>query len=171
MKRIIPIKDGLYAIKLSDLGYITPDDESFYMEDNINDNLFTGEDIANVYTLVSYKGNGLFQEYYSGEKVILCVRFYETEQAPTEGLFAHFNEESLLTFNNEHQRRAKFEFFKRIPLGVDAGALINITPEIIASINSNNLGDSIRKYIWELKKEVILQEFEELPYGSNERSL
>ena len=45
MKRIIPQKDGLYAITLNNLGYITPTDERFYMEDNMDDNLITGESI------------------------------------------------------------------------------------------------------------------------------
>ncbi len=171
MNRIIPQKDGLYAIKLCHLGYITPTEERFYMEDQMSDTLITGENIDDVYTLVSYKGNGLFQEYYSGENAALCVRFYSTEQAPTDGLLAHFNEEKLLSFNNEQEKNAKFAFFKSTPLIVDAGALINITPEIIAKINSNGLGDSIRQYISEFKNDVILHEFEGVPYGESKKTL
>jgi hypothetical protein len=171
MKRIIPQKDGLYAIKLSHLGYIIPTEERFYMEDHLADTLITGENIDDVYTLVSYKGNGLFQEYYSGEKVALCVIFYETEQSPTDGLLAHFDEERLLSFNSEQEKKAKFNFFKSTPLIVDASALIDITPEIITKINSNNLGDSIRQYISNYKNEVVLHEFEGAPYKTSNKSL
>ena len=171
MKRIIPQKDGLYAIKLCHLGYITPTEERFYMENQIGDTLITGENIDDVYTLVSYKGNGLFQEYYSGENAALCVMFYEGEQAPTDGLLAHFNEEKLLSFNSEQEKKAKFDFFKSTPLIVDASSLINITPEIITKINSGNLGDSIRQYISNYKKEVILHEFEGVPYETTNKSL
>ncbi len=171
MKRIVPQKDGLYAIKLCHLGYITPTNERFYMEDQIGDTLITGENIDDVYTLVSYKGNGLFQEYYSGEKVALCVRFYSTEQVPNDGVLASFNEEKMLSFNNEQEKNAKFNFFKSTPLIVDAAALIDITPEIISKINSGNLGDSIRHYIFNYKKEVILHEFEGVPYKTSNKAL
>ncbi|MBQ6840697.1 MAG: hypothetical protein IJO63_01090 [Bacilli bacterium] len=171
MKRIIPQKDGLYAITLNNLGYITPTDVRFYMEDNMDDNLITGESLNNVYTLVSYKGNGLFQEYYSGEYAVLCVSFSSTEQAPINGVLSSFNEERLLSFDNEQQKKAKFDFFKKIPLSVDASSLINITPEIIANINSNNLGDSIRQYISGFKSAVILHEFEGVPYETSNKTL
>lgn len=148
MERIMPQKDGLYALKLSNLGYITvPDDERFYLEDNNAETLLTGEEIEDVYTLVKYKGNGLFEEYYSGENVFLCVRIYETEYTPTNGLFKNFAEDNLLTFKNEQVKKAKYNFFKKTPLGVDPCSLIQITPEIISMINSGNMGDSVRSYI------------------------
>lgn len=152
IKRIMPQKDGLYALKLNNLGYIAaPDVERFYQEDNIAGTLLTGEKIGNIYTLVKYKGNGLFEEHYSGENAFLCVRIYDTEYAPSNGLFKHFADDNILTFKNEQEKKAKLEFFKKTPLMVDAGDLIEITPEIISMINKSNIGDSIRSYIADLK--------------------
>lgn len=154
MRRIMPQKDGLYALKLSNLGYIVPGDEQCYKEDNNVDNLITGEEIEDVYTLVTYKGNGLFEEHYSGEKAILSVRIYDTEEVPASGLFASFSDDNILTFNDGQQKKAKFDFFIKTPLTVDPGNLIQITPEIISRINVGNLGDSVRIYVDTLKKYV-----------------
>ena len=152
IKRIMPQKDGLYALKLNNLWYITtPDDERFYQEDNNAGTLLTGEEIGNIYTLVKYKGNGLFEEHYSGENALLCVRIYDTEYAPSNGLFKNFAEDNILTFKNEQEKKAKFEFFKKTPFVVDAGDLIEITPEIISMINKSNIGDSVRSYIADFK--------------------
>lgn len=154
LKRIMPKKDGLYAITLNHLGYIVPGDEQCYKEDNNMDNLLTGEEIGDVYTLVTYKGNGLFEEHYSGEKAIMSVRIYDTEEAPTSGLFANFSDDNILTFNNEQQKNAKFDFFKKTPLTIDPQDLMQITPEIISKINASNIGDSVRAYIDSVKKYV-----------------
>ena len=158
MNIIVPKKDGLYALKLENIGYISPTEERFVMENPLAGNLSTGEDIENVYTLVSYKGKGMFQEYYTGEKAVLCTSVI-SENEFVEGPLAHYNDEKLLTYSNEQEKNSKFEFFKRVPLVVDARSLMDITPEILDNINTNNLGDSIRQYVSKLKEDVILQDF------------
>ena len=160
-KRIMPQKDGLYALKLSHLGYITtPGTERFYKEDNNAETLLTGEEIADVYTLVKYKGNGLFEEHYSGENALLCVSIYDTESTQSNGLFKNFADDNILAFKNEQEKKAKLKFFKKTPFVVDAMDLIEITPEIISMINKNNIGDSVRTYIADLK-EFCEKEFEQ----------
>ena len=152
IKRIMPQKDGLYALKLNNLGYITtPFDERFYQENNIAGTLLTGEEIGNIYTLVKYKGNGLFEEHYSGENALLCVYIYDTEYPLSNGLFKNFANDNILTFKNEQEKKAKLEFFKKTPFVIDAGDLIEITPEIISMINKSNIGDSVRAYIADFK--------------------
>ncbi len=160
IKRIMPQKDGIYAITLNHLGYIVPGDEECCKEDNNADNLLTGEEISDVYTLVTYKGNGLFEEHYSGEKAIMSVRIYDTEEAPKSGLFANFSDNNILTFNNEQQKNAKFNFFKKTPLTIDPQDLMQITPEIISKINTSNLGDSVRAYV-DCTKKYVENEFAE----------
>ncbi len=167
VKRIMPQKDGIYAITLNHLGYIVPGDKQCFKEDNNDDNLMTGENIEDVYTLVTYKGNGLFEEHYSREKAIMSVRIYETEEAPTNGLFANFSDDNLLTYNNEQQKNAKFKFFKKVPLTVDPQDLMQITPEIISKINTSNLGDSVRSYI-DWMKNYVEKEFAEYEISEKE---
>ena len=152
LKRIMPQKDGIYAITLNHLGYVVPAEDQLVKEDNNAGNLLTGEEIRDVFTLVTYKGNGLFEEHYSGEKAIMSVRIYNTEDAPKSGLFANFSDDNIFTYNNEQQRIAKFEFFKKLPLTVDPQDLMQITPEIISKINTGNIGDSVRTYIDGIKK-------------------
>ncbi len=96
----------------------------------------------------------MFEEHYSGEKAIMSVRIYDTEEAPTSGLFANFSDDNILTFNNEQQKNAKFDFFKKTPLTIDPQDLMQITPEIISKINASNIGDSVRAYIDSVKKYV-----------------
>ena len=149
-KRIMPQKDGIYALKLSNLGYVVPGVDRLVKEDSNTDNLITGEEIGDVYTLVTYKGNGLFEEHYSGEKAIMSVRIFDSESSTT-GLFADFSDDNIFAFNDEQQKISKLKYFKNEPLTVDPGDLIQITPEIISIINTSNLGDSVRSYINEIK--------------------
>ena len=155
VSRVVPRKDGIYAISLSNIGTVLPGEGEFVVEDNYSDNLITGEDIKNVYTLVRYKGNGLFEEYYSRENAIMIFNYYQNDDEPVEGVLLYFSDNNMLTYNSDAQKNAKKEFYKKVPLSVDPKNLIPVSSEIIFAINNSNYGDAIRTYITALKEYAI----------------